>query len=172
MWDGGRHRARCRAPAQASAAPVAPGEWPIYNRDLAGTRYSPLKEITAANVSRLAPAWSYRLQSSGGGPLGGGSSAVPLVVGGVMYVPSGNRVVAIDGVSGKRCGSTKCRRLRAQPRAAAGGAAAAGRPSARGLGYWPGAGTREPRILFLAGSRLMALDAATAPRRQASAPTG
>jgi quinoprotein glucose dehydrogenase len=33
--------------------------------------------------------------------------------------------------------------------------------SARGLAYWPGDGTRAPRILFMSGNRLVALDAAT-----------
>jgi len=161
MWTGAGTALDVALQAQASAPAVAPGDWPSYNRDLAGTRYSPLKEVTAANVSRLAPAWSYTLQSSGGGPLGGGSSAVPLVVRGVMYVPSGNRVVALDGVSGKEVWQFE---VPAPPGAAARGgrgAAAAGRPSARGLGYWPGAGSDAPRIVFLAGTRLMALDAAT-----------
>ena len=29
----------------------------MYNRDLAGTRYSPLKQITTGNVSKLVRAW-------------------------------------------------------------------------------------------------------------------
>ena len=36
-----------------------PDDWPMYNRDLAGTRYSPLKQITTSNVARLGRAWSY-----------------------------------------------------------------------------------------------------------------
>ena len=28
-------------------------DWPTYNRDLAGTRYSPLKQIDAGNVAKL-----------------------------------------------------------------------------------------------------------------------
>jgi glucose dehydrogenase len=143
----------------AQAPGSAPGDWPLYNRDLAGTRYSPLKEITTANVAKLAPAWSYTLQSSGGGPLGGGSSAVPLVVRGVMYVPSGNRIVALSGMSGKELWQYE---VPAPPGAGRGGrGGAAGRPSTRGLGYWPGARSDGPRILFMAGSRLMALDAAS-----------
>src|SRR5262245_11802444 len=78
--------------AQAPAA--GPGDWPLCSRELAGTRYSPLKEINTGNVSRLAPAWSYTLEA-------GGSSAVPLVIGGAMYVPSGGRVVALDGATGR-----------------------------------------------------------------------
>ena len=37
------------------------GDWPMYNRDLAGTRYSPLKQIDRVNVARAATAsWAPR----------------------------------------------------------------------------------------------------------------
>ena len=38
----------------------AAADWPTYNRDLAGTRYSPLTQINTKNVSTLVQAWSYR----------------------------------------------------------------------------------------------------------------
>ena len=78
----------------ASAAPavVAPGDWPLINRDLRANRFSPLTEITAANVATLASSWTYQL--------GGNSTAVPIVVAGVMYLPSRDRVVALDGDTG------------------------------------------------------------------------
>ena len=43
------------------------------------------------------------------------------------------------------------------------GRGGAGGPTAsqRGLAYWPGDGTRGPRLLFMSGNRLVALDAAT-----------
>ncbi len=34
------------------------GDWPMYNRDLAGTRYSPLTQISTKNVANLKQAWS------------------------------------------------------------------------------------------------------------------
>src|SRR5436190_13119261 len=73
------------APAAGSARPanVAPGDWPLINRDLNANRYSPLTEITTANVANLAPSWTHQL--------GGNSSAVPIVVAGVMYLPSRDR---------------------------------------------------------------------------------
>src|SRR6267142_5790558 len=40
-------------------------DWPMYNHDLAGTRYSPLTQINAKNVTNLAQAWSYRLGPAG-----------------------------------------------------------------------------------------------------------
>src|SRR5262245_24450432 len=72
-------------------------DWPMYNRDLAGTRYSPLTQINATNASNLKPAWTYRLSSApaaggrGGGRGAGGDptvnpEATPIVINGVMYL--------------------------------------------------------------------------------------
>ena len=82
------------------------GDWPTYNRDLAGTRYSRLTQINTKNVSTLAPAWSYRLRPEPGKSVPAidkpASSfeifqqVTPIVVNGVMYLPSGNRVVALE----------------------------------------------------------------------------
>ena len=44
-------------------------DWPMYNRDLAGTRYSPLTQINTKNVAKLTEAWSFRLGNPG--PAGG-----------------------------------------------------------------------------------------------------
>src|SRR5436853_6775755 len=41
-------------------------DWPTYNRDLAGTRYSRLTQINTTNVSTLVQAWSYRLRPETG----------------------------------------------------------------------------------------------------------
>src|SRR5688572_23894266 len=74
-------------------------DWPMFNRDLAGTRFSPLTQINTTNVGKLAPAWSFKLRD--GKPLVGQSPSeifqqvTPIVVNGVMYLPSGNRVVAL-----------------------------------------------------------------------------
>src|ERR1700691_566249 len=38
-----------------------PNDWPMYTRDLAGTRYSPLKQINAGNVAKLTEAWTFKL---------------------------------------------------------------------------------------------------------------
>ena len=61
------------------------GDWPMYNRDLMGTRHSPLMQITPANVSRLRQVWSFKVgkdPTSGG--ITGGSEFTPIVVGGPM----------------------------------------------------------------------------------------
>ena len=36
---------------------IDPGDWPHYGRDLAASKYSPLDQISAANVDQLEIAW-------------------------------------------------------------------------------------------------------------------
>lgn len=124
------------------------GDWRTINRDLAATRYSPLADINRSNVAQLAEAWNY--------PLRAFNTAVPVVVDGTMYVPAGNRVVALDADSGQEKWAF------AIP-AVSGAAANAPAPTAstRGVGYWPGDTATPARILFMSGSRMIALDAAT-----------
>jgi quinoprotein glucose dehydrogenase len=157
---------------------VAPGNWVTINREPGATRYSPLAEINVSNVSSLARAWTYKL--------GGGATSVPLVVDGVMYVSSGNRVVALDAERGVEIWAHTLQPVTppatpparaAAPAASEGqtgpgrgarrgggpGRGSAGAPtaSARGVGYWPGDGARSARVLFMSGNRLIAVDAAT-----------
>ena len=133
---------------------VAPGDWPLINRDLTASRYSPLTDITAANVTNLKSSFTYQL--------GGNSTAVPIVVGGVMYLPSRNRVVAVDGDTGMEIWAYELP-APAAPTGAAPGPGGGGGPqvSTRGVSYWPGDGTLAPRILFMSRANLVALDAAT-----------
>ncbi len=129
--------------AQANKAKDTGADWPTYNRDLAGTRYSPLTQIDAKNVSNLTKAWSYRLREEGAGPA---SEVTPIVVNGVMYLPGGSRVAALEPESGKEIWRYELN---------------GGAPSRRGVAYWPGDRNNPPRILFTAGRRLIALNANT-----------
>src|ERR1051326_6782419 len=66
----------------------APGDWPVYGHDVGGARYSPLSQITRANVSRLQVAWTYHtgmpaLENMGHRPPA--REVTPIVVDGVMY---------------------------------------------------------------------------------------
>jgi glucose dehydrogenase len=47
----------------ALAAQIPTDSWPTYHGDYSGRRYSPLKQITTANVKGLALAWVYRLNT-------------------------------------------------------------------------------------------------------------
>ena len=132
------------------SAPQPGSDWPMYRHDYAGTGYSPLSQINTGNVSRLGDAWSYSLQSGtapsppgqGGGP---NSQATPIVVSGSMYLPTANSVVALEPDTG----TERWRHVVSD-----------GVPSRRGVAYWTGDGA-TPRIIFTAGRRLIALDAAT-----------
>src|SRR6516162_10006228 len=106
-------------------------DWPMYNHDLGGTRYSPLSQINATNVSNVKLTWSYRLSNAptgrgaapapaqrgdapapaqvgrGGGGRGAAPvptvnpEATPIVINNVMYLPAGGRVLALDAETGK-----------------------------------------------------------------------
>ena len=84
-----------QAPAKSGKAAPRPEttDWPMYNRDLAGTRYSPLAQVNTRNVARLTKAWSFRLNARA-------SEATPIVVNDVMYLPAGTRVVAVEPETG------------------------------------------------------------------------
>src|SRR5580693_278603 len=56
---------------RAASAAVTPAshaeskEWPTYGHDSGGMRYSPLTQITPANVSNLKVAWTFHLKPEG-----------------------------------------------------------------------------------------------------------
>src|SRR5471032_3307050 len=63
----------------AQQAKVNPAkEWPTYGHDPGGMRFSPLTEITPANVDRLKVAWVYHLTAPGAsGSSGRGAAPAP-----------------------------------------------------------------------------------------------
>lgn len=72
------------------------GEWPSYNGHLSGNRHSPLDLINTANVSQLAPKWTF--------PIGGTRAlqVTPVVVNGIMYVTAVNEARALDAQTGRQ----------------------------------------------------------------------
>jgi alcohol dehydrogenase (cytochrome c) len=93
-----------------------PGGWPTYSGDYTGRRFSPLTQITAANVEQLKVNWTASLPTGaepnaiiGGDPRGvaalpgqgariGGS---PIMVDGVIYASAPDNAWAIDARTGK-----------------------------------------------------------------------
>ena len=72
-------------------------EWLSYGFTPQETRYTPLSQINASNVSRLGLAWSFEV-----GPGGGGQEATPLVHNGVIFSTTQWSVVfAVDVRTGK-----------------------------------------------------------------------
>lgn len=70
-------------------------DWPSYNGDYSGNRYTKLAQINKVNVSRLAPKWMFPLADVRT------IENTPVVVEGVMYVSSANECWALDAGSGK-----------------------------------------------------------------------
>jgi alcohol dehydrogenase (cytochrome c) len=71
----------------------ADGDWLTWRRTPASDGFSPLKQITKANVKGLAPAWSVSLALSS-------NEITPVIHDGVMFVNSGSTTVAVDGATG------------------------------------------------------------------------
>ncbi|HEX6615178.1 MAG TPA: PQQ-dependent dehydrogenase, methanol/ethanol family [Gemmatimonadales bacterium] len=87
---GGAESALRRAMADSAS-------WPSYGRDQTNQRYSPLAQVTTANVARLRLAWRYHTG------IPHAFEASPVVVDGVMYVSTPlNHVVALDPASGRK----------------------------------------------------------------------
>jgi quinoprotein glucose dehydrogenase len=95
--------AACGAPAPVDlSGPTA--EWPHYGGDPGGMRYSPLTQITPANVADLEPAWTFHhgdVSDGSDGSTRTSFNATPIVVGGTLYFCTGmNRVIALDPETG------------------------------------------------------------------------
>ena len=72
-------------------------EWLSYGFTPQETRYTPLNQINASNVSRLGLVWSYEV-----GPGGGGQEATPLVHNGTIFsITQWSVTFAVDARTGK-----------------------------------------------------------------------
>jgi glucose dehydrogenase len=134
-----------------AATPQKDADWPMFNRDLAGTRYSPLTQINTANVGTLTKAWTYLFNREGKTIAGDSPTELyqeitPIVVDGMMYLPAGDRIVALDPETGKEIWTYELH---------------GGLASFRGLAYWPGDRNSPPRIIFTTARKMMALNART-----------
>jgi quinoprotein glucose dehydrogenase len=140
-------------------------EWPATNYDLQGTRYSPLTQVNKNNVGNLVRAWTYHmgksspapsprassqqaLLASHGGPRGRTSEAIPVVIGGVMYLSTANSaVVALQPETGRDLWSYRVDHASA---------------STRGVSYWPGDKQSPAQVIFgSTDGRLISLNAKT-----------
>ncbi|MBS1800189.1 MAG: PQQ-dependent dehydrogenase, methanol/ethanol family [Acidobacteria bacterium] len=69
--------------------------WPSYNGDYTGRRYSSLAEITPQNAHQLRAQWVFHSRNAGI------LQATPVVVAGVMFVTGSNDAYALDAATGK-----------------------------------------------------------------------
>jgi len=82
---------RVQASPKAGGGDSGAGDWVYVDHDLAGTRYSHLKEITTSNVSQLVKACTYSF------PDKEPSQTAPIVLAGRMYLTTAHFTVAVDG---------------------------------------------------------------------------
>jgi quinoprotein glucose dehydrogenase len=117
----------------------AQSDWPSVGRDEGAARFSPLRQITPANVTTLKRAWTFHTGASGDfeGP--------PLVIGNRIYFSADNGVYALESHTGTLVWTHQARIS-----------------SRRGLAYWPG-DARSPARFFVAvdGTKMAALDVST-----------
>jgi len=74
------------------------GSWLTYGRTQGETRFSPLNQITTANVDKLGLSWSYELGAGGGQQEG-----TPLMWNNTLYgMTSWSVVFAVDARTGKQ----------------------------------------------------------------------
>lgn len=151
-----------RLPGAATAgAPddeVPAGEWHHYGRTLHGQRYSPLAQITTANVGRLEVAWSYRTGDVRRPEDVGETTyqVTPLKIGDLLYLCTPHHLaIALDAATGAE-------RWRFDPQIPLDKSRQ--HQTCRGVSYRPDpAGTGAPCAarIFLptADARLIALDA-------------
>ncbi|HEY9137197.1 MAG TPA: PQQ-binding-like beta-propeller repeat protein [Terriglobus sp.] len=128
----------------ANAQKAATG-WTDYLGGPSSSHFSPLKQITPANVSKLDVAWSF--------PAGDGNYTFsPLVVDNIAYVAAdGGSLVALDATNGKRLWTHVFDR----------GGVKASIGGQRGLNYWENKDRSERRIFVTTGGFLYSIDALT-----------
>ncbi len=128
-------------------ATLVAADWPDYGGNQARTRYSPLTQITPANVSSLKVAWTY---DSGDAFKGSEMQCQPVVARGVLYATSPTlRVFALDAATGVLKWSFNPLEGETTP----------SRTRIRGLMYWERGD--QQRIYFGARNWFYALDANT-----------
>jgi alcohol dehydrogenase (cytochrome c) len=103
-------RAQGETPAQASGAAVSTvvdvspedlrvsppdANWPSYNGDYSGRRYSSLSQINSANVGQLRAQWAFHVRASSD------LEVTPVAVDGILFISAANDVYAVDARAGR-----------------------------------------------------------------------
>ncbi len=84
-----------RKSGQKYRSVTSQADWPSYNGQTTGSRYSVLNQINKSNVGRMAPKWIFSLRNTSN------LQVTPVVASGVMYVTSANECYALDAGSGR-----------------------------------------------------------------------
>jgi quinoprotein glucose dehydrogenase len=109
-WFSDPHRIEGTAPGARTSGPadalgVPPGEWHAYGRTGFGQRYSPLNQITPANVAGLDVAWTYRTGdipgTRPGDPEETTFQVTPLKIGNRLFLCTPYQsIIALDATTG------------------------------------------------------------------------
>src|SRR6266550_7788937 len=160
------------AGAAVSAASVASGgvqarperanreqDWPFYGGDQGGMKYSPLTDVNASTVSRLATAWEWSPREKALSQFGtrpGNFQATPLMIDNVLYFSTPyNRVVALNAETGAELWAF-------DPKAYEDGQPPNGTGFVhRGIAAWRDSRNGKLRIFLNSRYHLIALDAAS-----------
>ncbi len=93
--EGGNIHLLRRTPNSRFREVTSQLDWPGYNGDPGGNRYTEMTQINKENVSRVAPLWTFPITNARQ------VETTPVVVDGVMYVSSANEVWALDAGTGR-----------------------------------------------------------------------
>src|SRR5688500_20223390 len=115
--------------------------WHSYAGGAHSSQYSALDQINKKNVAKLEVAWSF--------PITNTSIFNPVVIDGVMYVPAGGALVAIDAATGKEI----WRKDSMAPN------------GARGMNYWESPDRSDRRFIYLQRGAVVAVNARSEERR-------
>jgi quinoprotein glucose dehydrogenase len=148
------------AVASLTLAQAPQESWPTYGGDAGGQRYTSSNQITKANVSRLAVAWTFHTGAIAKHRPGTNNSsfeATPILFRGALYITSPfDEVFAVNPVTGDRLWQFDPKLTRNLE---------LGLLTSRGVAAWSSESTTTPCSgrIFVAtmDARLIALDAAT-----------
>src|SRR5256886_17339823 len=82
------------SPVQLESRTLA-ANWPTYNGDYSGRRYSSLSQINTTNVTQLRAEWVFHSANSDR------LEVTPAVVNGIMFATSANHTYALDARTGR-----------------------------------------------------------------------
>ena len=115
LADSDQHVHLLRKQGAAWRPVTSQTDWPTYNGQVGGNRYSTLTQINKTNIARLAPKWIFPLVNTS--PLEG----TPIVVEGIIYMSSANECYALDAGSGRQIWHYQRKKTRGLVGNAAGG---------------------------------------------------
>ena len=135
---------------------AAAGEWRAYAADKAGSKYSPLDQITKDNVADLRIVWRQStipdaVRNGNTVPAPRRSQNTPLMVGGLLYISTGlGSIAALDAATGEVVWSDD--------------PPPAGGSPVRGVAHWRDPAGPDARVIAVVGPHLVVLNARTGER--------